>query len=130
MIFRRCHSHPNFEVSACGIVRRVHHVRQMANGSMEERPAKVIKPVKPESPVVWLEGDRVRWRQLVLDAWKIELPTTARIKAKNGYPRPSYPDGIVVTLAELHAQQWPTRADRPLPLLTFQAEQGQSSSSS
>lgn len=91
--FRPCPNHPGFEVTFCGIVRRLETFKLSKLGNVVPLPSKVLSRVGRRGEYVTIKGEWIKALALVEDAWGI---------VDEDRPASSYPDGRVITLAEFY----------------------------
>lgn len=89
MEFRSCPSYPGYSAARDGTCRRDERARVLKDGSTKMLAEKIIKHVGRDQAYVTLEGTFIRWMALVEDAWP-----------EDDRPRPSYPNGVVLTVQE------------------------------
>ncbi len=91
--FRPCPNHPGFEVTFCGIVRRLETFKLRKLGNVVTLPSKVLSRVGRRGEYVSIKGEWIKELALVENAWGI---------ADRDRPPSSYRDGRVITLAEFY----------------------------
>ncbi len=88
--FRPCPSHPGFEVTFCGIVRRLETFKLSKLGNVVPLPSKVLSRVGRKGEYVTINGVWIKALAMVADAWGVP----------DDRPASSYRDGRVITVAE------------------------------